>query len=61
MTAFEVLRCDLSLVYKYFPTWIQGMQVQNGRTILVIKCRDFTCVNTLNRPGNEKFWSLVIR
>ena len=24
LTAFEVLECDLSQVYKYFPTWIQG-------------------------------------
>lgn len=23
-TALEILDCDLSMVYKYFPTWIQG-------------------------------------
>jgi hypothetical protein len=28
-TAFEVLECDLSLVYKYFPTWIQGYDKQH--------------------------------
>jgi len=27
--AEEVLKCDLSLVYKYFPTWIQGYDLQN--------------------------------
>ena len=24
LSALEVLECDLSQVYKYFPTWIQG-------------------------------------
>jgi hypothetical protein len=29
VTANDVLQCDLSLVYKYFPTWVQGFDKQN--------------------------------
>ena len=28
MTAYDILQCDLSLIYKYFPTWIQGFDLQ---------------------------------
>lgn len=24
LTALEILQCDLSLVFKYYPNWIQG-------------------------------------
>ena len=27
-TAYEVLQCDLSIIYRYFPTWTQGYDKQ---------------------------------
>lgn len=59
-TALEVLECDLSLVYNYFPTWIQGYDKQSRpiawRSFGKFKIWEILKLTTMERLLNFHAW-----
>ena len=52
-TAYEVLKCDLSIVYQYFPTWIQGVDKQS-RPVSWRQCGTFDVSKVLKQTTMEQ-------